>query len=93
MDKNKKGQFSTNLYFIATLFVACLYLYGDIRRMLDLIQISNEPINEVTYSHFNVTVYTASDTYHLQIWFPLLTAFVGIVYNLIHLLMKYFKTD
>lgn len=59
--------------------------------MLDRIQLSNNTIKEVTYSYFNLTVYTESETYYLPLYAPIIFAIVGIVYNLVYYFIHYLK--
>jgi|GEM_PF-3555466 len=93
MDTIKKGLILDNLVLIAAMFTACLRLSEDITSMLEHIQYAHDSIKEVTFSYYDVTVYTNSETFHLPLWLPLVISGVGIVYNLIYSLIKYIKGE
>lgn len=89
MVKIKKDIIVTNLLLMSALFVACQSLYGDVRSVLDRVRYFNVPIKEITYSYYEVTVLTGSETLHIHPWLPLVIAAVGIVLNLLYLLINY----
>ncbi len=91
MDK-RKVLIVYNSIIISALFGTFLDLYNDIISMLHNIRYYNTSIKEVTYSYFNVTVYTVNnDTFHLYLGIPLLIAGGGILYNLLYYLIIYLK--
>lgn len=93
MDKFQKSLLLNNLIILFALLNAFQHLYGDIRSMLDLTQLSNGTIKDVTYSYLSsITVYTDRDTFHIYIFYPLIVAFYGILSNLLCLLINYRKS-
>ncbi|BBI34329.1 hypothetical protein KCTCHS21_37280 [Cohnella abietis] len=91
MDKGKKSIIVNNVIFLILLFVSCTMVFNDIGSMLMSIYYSKDTIQDLNFSYHDITVYTASETYHLGLNIPLIIVGVGIVNNLLYLLVYYLK--
>ncbi|SDW76832.1 hypothetical protein SAMN05518855_100532 [Paenibacillus sp. CF384] len=93
MTKTQKSLIYHNFFIIIALLGVLQSLYGDIRSMLDNMYFSKNLVKEVTYSYYNITIYTENKTFHLHVLYPFIIVCYGLLYNLIHLLKKNSKAS